>query len=63
MNIQSLTTNEKTIECFRALRHVIDNKNLRDRQQRVYEILNTYNVDISDTNMEKLLHNAGLKTK
>lgn len=63
MNIHALTQNEKTIECYRKLRWVLDNENLRERQQRIYEILNTFNIDIEGTNMEKLLHNAGFKTK
>lgn len=60
MNVRALTTNEKQVEAFRRLRTVIDNKNLRDRQQRVYEILNTFNIELGD-NMKALLKGAGLK--
>lgn len=32
------TEQEKKAEAFRRLRTIIDNKNLRDRQSRIYEI-------------------------
>lgn len=63
MNIKLFSEPEKKIECVKALQNVIKNTKLKGRQQRVYEILNNYNVNISGTNIEKLLHVAGFKTK